>query len=98
MAPETFSALNTAVQVRLIELPTVPIGLERERDTDVIKSLGTEGKQAQTCIVQVCKCWEAEYLFVQLFNNVHMYMLRADSQPPDGFEAGQLVSKPANRF
>ena len=50
MAPETFT-LNTVVQIRLTELPTVPIGLGGERDTDLIKLLGTEGKQAQTAII-----------------------------------------------
>ena len=47
MAPETFT-LNMAVQVRLTVLPTVTLVLERERDADVIKPLGTEGKEAQT--------------------------------------------------
>ena len=32
------------MQVRSVEEPTVTVGLERERDADVIKSLGTEGK------------------------------------------------------
>ena len=44
MAPET-STLNIAVQVRLTEFPTVSIGVEDERERDVIKLLGTEGNK-----------------------------------------------------
>ena len=36
------------IQVRLTELPTVTNVLERERDADLIKPLGTEEKQTQT--------------------------------------------------
>ena len=49
MAPET-STLNMTVQVRLTKLPTVTLVLERERDVDMLKPLGTEGKQAQTLL------------------------------------------------
>ena len=43
MAPET-STLNNAMQVKLVEEPTATVGVEREREADVIKPLGTEGK------------------------------------------------------
>ena len=46
MAPVT-STLNMAVQVRLTELPTVPVGFRGPRDADVIKPLGTEGKHGK---------------------------------------------------
>ena len=52
MAPET-STLNIAVQVRITEDPTVLVGLEGERDADVIKSLGTEGKTNAEVIITV---------------------------------------------
>ena len=52
MAPET-STLSIAVQVRLTEEPTVPVGLEGERDADVIKPLGTEGKTSTEVIITV---------------------------------------------
>ena len=41
MAPET-SILKVALQVKVTEEPTVPIGLGGEIDADAIKSLGTE--------------------------------------------------------
>ena len=41
MAPET-SVLNTAVQVRVMEDPMVPVGLGGVSSTDMVKLPGTE--------------------------------------------------------
>ena len=67
MAPEP-STLSKAVQVRLIELPTIPVGLGGERDTDVIKPLGTEGKQTKTLSYNVFSAnKQCTYLFHRPF-------------------------------
>ena len=52
MAPET-STLNITAQARVTEEPTFLVGLEGERDADVIKPLGTEGKPNAEIIITV---------------------------------------------
>ena len=56
MAPGT-STLSTAMQVKVREVPTVPVGLAGERDADVIKLLGTEEEPSTEIFIHLQVQW-----------------------------------------
>ena len=74
MAPKTF-VLKVAVQVKVTESPTVPVGVAEERDTDVIKLLGTE-KNKHRNFYTLTSAVEPVYVWQPPFGQGHAAVYR----------------------